>query len=108
MCNREVGKVRGWVMYMPMINEKAFLSSENHYTIFKFGKYVIRFRAPYSLERYTEVKEWDDGYLVVMAKYSHNKDAEEEYIDLNPILENLYIDAKNALKPIRKVEIAYD
>lgn len=32
-------------MYMPMINEKAFLSSENHYTIFKFGKYVIRFRA---------------------------------------------------------------
>ena len=26
------------------------------------------------------------GYLVVMAKYAHNNDLEEEYIDLIPIL----------------------
>ncbi len=88
--------------------EKAILSSEKNYTVFKFGKYVIRFRSPYSLERYTEVKEWDDGYMVVMAKYSHNQDVEEEYIDLVPILENLYMDAKKLLKPIRKVEVVYD
>lgn len=93
---------------MAGLTEKAILSSEKNYTIFKFGKHVIRFRAPYSLERYTEVKEWDNGYIVVMAKYSHNNEAEEEYIDLVPILENLYMDAKNVLKSIRKVEVAYD
>lgn len=29
------------------------------------------------LEKYTKVKEWDNGYLVVMAKYKHNKQEEE-------------------------------
>ena len=33
--------------------------------------------------------------------------AEEEYIDLVPILNNLYIDADAFLKPIRKVELQY-
>ncbi len=40
---------------------------------------------PYSLERYTEIREWDNGYLVVMAKYAHSPEPEEEYIDLVPI-----------------------
>ena len=31
-----------------------------------------------------DIKEWDNGYLVVMAKYKHNKKPEEEYIDLVP------------------------
>lgn len=90
-----------------MPNE-AILSSENEYTIFKYDNYVIRFRAPYSLERYTQVKEWDHGYLVVMAKYAHNMNDEEEYIDLIPILENLYYDAHEFLAPIKKVRIQYD
>ena len=93
---------------MAMEDGKAILSSEKNYTIFKFGNHIVRFRSPYSLEHYTEVKEWDDGYMVVMAKYAHNNDVEEEYIDLIPILENLYIDAKSVLKSIRKVEVAYD
>ena len=38
---------------------------------------VLKFVVPYSLERYESVVKWDDGYLVVMAKYTHNKDAEE-------------------------------
>lgn len=66
----------------------------------------IRFIVPYSLEYYTEVKEWDKGYLVVMAKYKHNKDLEEEYIDLVPILQKLYFDADEFLKPIEGVQIA--
>lgn len=90
-----------------MCNE-AILSSERKYTVFKYDRYVIRFRAPYSLERYTQVKEWNNGYLVVMAKYSHNKEDEEEYIDLVPILENLYYDAYKFLAPIKKVRIQYD
>jgi hypothetical protein len=53
------------------------------------------------------VEKWDDGYLVVLAKYSHNTELEEEYIDLNPILESLYIDPVVFLKPIKSVRIAY-
>ena len=76
--------------------------------MFQFGNHVIRFAAPYSLERYTAVKEWDNGYLVVMAKYKHNEKPEEEYIDLVPILENLYFDSKAFLAPIKKVRLADD
>lgn len=90
-----------------MLNE-ATLSSDENYTIFKYGRHTIRFRAPYSLERYTEIKEWDNGYLVVMAKYSHNTEAEEEYIDLIPILGALYFDVSNFLRPIKKVRVFYD
>ena len=67
--------------------------------------YRTCFIAPYSLEYYTEVKEWDKGYLVIMAKYKHNKDLEEEYIDLVPILQKLYFDADEFLKPIEGVQI---
>lgn len=83
----------------------AILSNENNLTVFQYGDYVIRFKAPYSLERYTAVKEWDHGYLVVMAKYSHNDNSEEEYIDLIPILKNLYISSEEFLKPIKEVRL---
>ncbi len=89
-------------------NNTAFLSSEPNYTVFKFGHHTIRFRAPYSLERYTSVKEWDHGYLVVNAKYKHNAQDEEEYIDLVPVLEELYFDAEKFLSPIQKVSVVYD
>lgn len=42
-----------------------------------------------------------------MAKYEGN-DEEEEYIDLVPILENLYFDADEFLKPIKRVKIDYE
>lgn len=85
----------------------ATLSNEKDYTIFKFNDCIIRFKTAYSLERYLSVKEWDHGYLVVMAKYYHNEKEEEEYIDLVPILENLYIDADDFLNPIKEVKIGY-
>ena len=75
------------------INE-ATLSRAGGFTSFFFGGYYIRFRASYSLERYVEVVKWDDGYLVVMVKYNHNAEQEEEYIDLKPILKELYVDAE--------------
>ena len=86
---------------------EAVLSSGGGFTAFSFGGYNIRFRAPYSLERYVDVVRWDDGYLVVLAKYSHNTEPEEEYIDLKPILNDLYIDSTTFLKPIKSVRIAY-
>ena len=88
-------------------DHEAILSSAGGFTAFSFGGYHIRFRAPYSLERYVDVVRWDDGYLVVLAKYSHNADQEEEYIDLKPILDDLYIDSDAFLKPIKSVRIAY-
>jgi len=88
-------------------SHEAILSSGGGFTAFSFGGYHIRFRAPYSLERYVDVVRWDDGYLVVMAKYSHNAEPEEEYIDLKPILDGLYIDSAAFLKPIKNVRIAY-
>jgi len=86
---------------------EALLSSAGGFTAFSFGGYHIRFRAPYSLERYVDVLKWDDGYLVVLAKYSHNPQPEEEYIDLKPILRDLYIDSATFLKPIKNVRIDY-
>ena len=88
-------------------SNEAILSSSDGFTAFSFGGYHIRFKAPYSLERYVDVVKWDDGYLVVLAKYNHNAEPEEEYIDLKPILEGLYIDSETFLKPIKKVRIAY-
>ena len=42
-------------------SHEALLSSADGFTAFSFGGYNIRFRAPYSLERYVDVLRWDDG-----------------------------------------------
>ena len=42
-----------------------------------------------------------------MVKYE-NHEEEEEYIDLIPILENLYFDPDEFLSPIKKVRIDYE
>ena len=54
-----------------------------------------------------DVVQWGNGYLVAMAKFSHNAELEEEFIDLKPILEGLYIDSTAILKPIKSVRVAY-
>ena len=51
-------------------------------------------------------KEWDKGYIVVMADYEGLGET-EEYIDLLPILKNLYINPETFLKPIKSVKIDY-
>lgn len=89
------------------MSDEAILSSKGEFTSFSFNDTVIRFRTSPRLERYTKVIEWDKGYIVTMAKYQ-GKDEEEEYIDLIPILENLFIDADTFLQPIKKVRISYD
>ena len=48
---------------------EAILSSAGGFTAFSFGGYYIRFRAPFSLERYVKVLKWENGYLVVLTKY---------------------------------------
>ena len=88
------------------MRNEAILSSDKLFTSFLFNGYQIRFRTSPRLERYTRIVEWDNGYLVVMAKYEGHAE-EEEYIDLIPILENLYFDVDEFLKPIQRVRIEY-
>lgn len=89
-----------------MVNSKAILSNDGCYIFFSFNGRTIRFKGPYSLVKIAKVKEWDNGYLVVDAVYSQNKDKlVEDYIDLVPILEDLYIDPKSFLQPITSVEV---
>ena len=83
---------------------KARLGNKDGYTTFSFGDTTVRFTAPYSLEHYSRVKEWDNGYLVVDAKYDHNHQDEEEYIDLVPIFRDLYI-PEAVLHDINIVEV---
>lgn len=82
----------------------AYLSNKGSYTYFSFGDRTIYFLTSKNLEKYISVKEWDDGYIVVESK-NFGKPAEEDYIDLIPILKNLLIDADEFLKPIKKVEV---
>lgn len=89
-----------------MANE-AILSNDKKFTSFTFNGHNIRFRTSPRLEKYTKVLEWDRGYIVVMAKYEGHEE-EEEYIDLVPILQNLYFDADKFLEPIEKVRISYE
>ena len=66
-------------------SHEATLSNAGGFTAFSFGGYNIRFKAPYSLERYTDVVKWENGYLVVMAKYSHNAEPEESLSEMKII-----------------------
>ena len=86
----------------------AKLSNDLNYTLFSFGNSRLKFIAPYSLQKYEKVVSWDNGYLVVLAKYTHNSEPEEEYIDLLPIIKYFYIDPEQFLKPIKRVEVCYD
>lgn len=85
----------------------AMLTSNADVTMFQYGDLNIQFKTSPYLEKYTRVKEWDNGYIVVMAKYKGVGEV-EEYIDLVPILDNLYIDKDKFLSSIKAVEINYD
>lgn len=89
------------------MSKEAILSSDKKFTSFSFNGHRIRFRTSPRLERYTRIVEWDQGYIVVMAKYEGSGE-EEEYIDLVPILQNLYFDVEEFLEPIESVRIEYE
>lgn len=85
---------------------EAILSNRGAYTTFSFRDRTLTFLTSKDLDRYLKVKEWDHGYLVVDARYKNRAD-EEEYIDLIPILENLYMNVNEFLDPIKEVIIQY-
>lgn len=85
----------------------ALLSVSDGFTLFAYGDHRIRFKTPARLKRYLAVKQWDAGYLVADAEYDGVAYPVEEYVDLVPILENLYVDAGRFLAPIKHVEVDY-
>ena len=87
--------------------DTAILSSFDKYTTFSFGGKTLTFRTCNGLEKYTKVLLWDNGYIEVMAKYKHQDKEIEEYIDLIPVLEGLYMDKDKFLAPIKEVKIEY-
>ena len=89
-----------------MTSTKAVLSSNGDMTSFSSGSHTIRFRTSQHLRRYTRVKKWDHGYIVVDADYDTLGEV-EEYIDLVPVLKNLYFDVDQFLSPIQEVCIEY-
>ena len=86
----------------------AYLSHKGRYTTFAFKNKRITFLTSKILERYTKILNWDNGYIEVLCKKQGKAQAEEDYIDLIPILKNLYIDPLRFLKPIKEVKIKYD
>lgn len=84
----------------------AILSNCGKYSSFSFGDFLIRFRTSDALKKYTQVKKWDNGYLVVTADY-RNLGLTEEYIDMNSILKELHLDDKKILASIKEVKIEY-
>ena len=88
------------------MDSKAYLTNHGEYTIFSYGDKTITFLTSKSLEKYTAVREWDNGYIVVMSKRKGQPE-QEDYIDLNPILENLLMDPEKFLNPIKEVELQY-
>ena len=71
-----------------MNSQRAFLSNESNYTVFRVGDKVIRFRAPYSLEHYTEVKEWNHGSVCQKTSTLPYRKCRGEYC--SPVFIHLY------------------
>ena len=89
------------------MDDTAVLSSFDKYTTFSFGGKTLTFRTCNGLNRYTRVLTWDNGYLEVLADYKQRDGEIEEYIDLDPVLDCLYMDKTAFLKPIKNVRIEY-
>ena len=82
----------------------AYLGCSGKYSKFEFNEYSIRFRTSSRLRKYSEIKHWDNGYLVVTADYDTVGEL-EEYIDLIPMLKNLFIEPENFLPYIKEVKL---
>ena len=50
------------------MDQTAYLSNRGEYTTFSVGDRTITFLTSKNLEKYIEVVEWDQGYLVVISK----------------------------------------
>ena len=86
--------------------DTAYLSNKDDFTTFSCGDYELRLRTSKRLKKYLKVKEWDAPYGYIVVDCLHETmGVVEDYIDLMPMLDNLFIDAPKFLQPIKKVEV---
>ena len=62
-----------------MDNSTAYLYNDGEYSIFSFGNVKLKFLTSKNLEKYINVKEWDNGYLVVTKKNIGKSEQEDYY-----------------------------
>ena len=86
------------------MNNTALLGNVGDVAVFEYGGRCIRFKVSKALKSFKKVLLWDDGYIEVIADYDKMGEL-EEYIDLTPILENLYMDKDSFLKDIEEIKI---
>ena len=86
--------------------QTAFLSNRDGFAIFSFNNIDLKFSISDIVVKFVKIKEWDApiGYLVVDCLHD-TMGVVEDYIDLLPMLDNLYIDASKFLESIKKVEV---
>ncbi|MCR5502240.1 MAG: hypothetical protein K6F53_04485 [Lachnospiraceae bacterium] len=83
----------------------ATLRCDGKYTTFSYdnGKRIV-FMHGKDLVRYLRVKVWDNGYIVVDCE-GKAKGEYEDYIDLQHLMENLYMEPERQLRGIKGVRI---
>ena len=86
---------------------QATLYNKGEYTFFQIGKEIIRFLTTPYLERYINVKEYDNGYMVVESKLKTMDKPQEDYIDMEFIFDELQLD-KSILSKIDEVVIKHE
>jgi hypothetical protein len=70
----------------------AYLYNDGDYTFFKVGREIVKFRTSPYLENYTEIKEYDDGYMVLMAQLSTLAAPVEDYMSIKGVYNELELD----------------
>ena len=88
------------------MKEFAVLTNDSDVVIFSYKGNIIRFKGPYSLEYFSNVKKYENGYIEVMAKFTHDKNLIEDYIDLEDIADELYMDTE-FLKEVKEVRCVH-
>lgn len=84
--------------------KKAYIYNKNGYTHFKVDNQIIKFYTSPYLEKYINIKEYDNGYIIVDEKLSTIDKPIEDYIDLEYVFDELGIN-KEILKRITEVII---
>lgn len=87
------------------MTETAYLYNEREkeYICFDYKNRTIRFLGPYSLERFLRIVSYEQGLITVIGLY--NGEEVEDYIDLNYVLDQLYIDPEEFLHGLSEVKI---
>ena len=80
----------------------AVLTNIGDTVIFTYKDIEIRYKGPYSLEYFAKINKYEDGYIEVMCKFTHDKELIEDYIDFESIVSELYMDPV-FLKEIKEV-----